>query len=94
MIESPDAQQQLQQQLRKLAEVERDYIIATLERLSWKVRGKDGTAIALGLPPTILESRMKKNWKFGVRCDGRELKHLARNSRGDAGRWLKSDAAW
>jgi formate hydrogenlyase transcriptional activator len=56
VIESPDAQQQL----RKLAEVEREYIIATLERLSWKVRGKDGAAIALGLPPTILESRMKK----------------------------------
>ncbi len=60
VIESPDVQQQVQQKLRKLAEVEREHIIATLERLSWKVRGKDGAAIALGLPPTTLESRMKK----------------------------------
>ncbi len=65
VIESPaeqqEVQQEVQQKLSKFAEVVKDYIIAILERLSWK---------------------------------GPELKHIARNSKGDAARWLKSDAAW
>ncbi|MDE0593796.1 MAG: hypothetical protein OSB65_01005 [Roseibacillus sp.] len=61
VIESPAEQQEVQQKLSKFAEVVKEYIIAILERLSWK---------------------------------GPELKHIARNSKGDAARWLKSDAAW
>lgn len=47
-------------EIQKLADHERDYIVAVLNRLSWKVRGNDGAAASLGLPPTTLESRMKK----------------------------------
>ncbi len=61
VIESPAEQQEVQQKLSKFAEVVKEYIIAILERLSWK---------------------------------GPELKHIARNSKGDGARWLKSDAAW
>jgi len=40
--------------------VERDYIIKVLETTNWKIRGKNGAAEILGMPPTTLESRMKK----------------------------------
>src|SRR5262249_2928447 len=43
-----------------LEEVERAHILATLERAGWKVSGAGGAAVALGLKPTTLESRMKK----------------------------------
>jgi transcriptional regulator with GAF, ATPase, and Fis domain len=43
-----------------LLEVERQHIVATLERMRWKVSGPGGAAEALGLKPTTLEARMKK----------------------------------
>lgn len=43
-----------------LADVERRHILQTLERLSWRVSGPRGAAVALGLKPTTLESRMKR----------------------------------
>lgn len=51
-------------QARTLDEVQKDYIIRTLERTRWRVRGKRGAAEILGLKPTTLESRMAK---LGVR---------------------------
>ncbi len=44
----------------RLNEVEREHILATLERTGWKVSGPRGAAAALGLKPTTLESRMKR----------------------------------
>src|SRR5512147_2680266 len=44
----------------RLNEVEKEHILATLERTGWKVSGPRGAAAALGLKPTTLESRMKK----------------------------------
>jgi transcriptional regulator with GAF, ATPase, and Fis domain len=44
----------------QLIEVERQHILATLERSRWKVSGPGGAAEALGLKPTTLEARMKK----------------------------------
>ena len=46
--------------LQKLDDVEREHIIAVLERTNWKVSGEKGAAKILGLNPTTLEARMKK----------------------------------
>ncbi len=43
-----------------LEEVERAHIVEVLEGTAWRVSGDGGAAALLGLPPTTLESRMKK----------------------------------
>jgi PAS domain S-box-containing protein len=43
-----------------LAEVERDYIIRTLEEVHWKIEGQHGAAEILGLNPSTLRTRMAK----------------------------------
>lgn len=43
-----------------LAEMERKHIGETLERVHWRISGKQGAANLLGLKPTTLHSRMKK----------------------------------
>jgi transcriptional regulator with GAF, ATPase, and Fis domain len=43
-----------------LEEVERAHILRVLEMTGWRVRGENGAAAILGLPPTTLESRMAK----------------------------------
>jgi PAS domain S-box-containing protein len=43
-----------------LDEVERAHILRVLQMTGWRVRGKNGAATILGLPPTTLESRMAK----------------------------------
>ena len=43
-----------------LDEVQRSHILNTLSAVGWKVRGADGAAKTLGLPPSTLRSRMKK----------------------------------
>lgn len=45
---------------KKLQELEREHIIATLQSANWKVSGEKGAAKILGLNPTTLEARMKK----------------------------------
>jgi PAS domain S-box-containing protein len=45
---------------RTLDEIEKDHIIAVLERTQWRVRGENGAAKILGLKPTTLDARMKK----------------------------------
>jgi formate hydrogenlyase transcriptional activator len=47
-----------------LEQVERQHITSVLERTHWRVRGENGAAALLGIPPTTLESRMAK---LGVR---------------------------
>jgi PAS domain S-box-containing protein len=47
-----------------LEEVERAHILRVLEMTGWRVRGRDGAANILGLPPTTLDSRMAK---LGIR---------------------------
>lgn len=46
--------------LRQLDEVEKEHIIAVLEKTHWKVSGEKGAAKILGLNATTLEARMKK----------------------------------
>ena len=43
-----------------LEEVERDYIIRTLENTGWRIEGKYGAARILGLNPSTLRTRMLK----------------------------------
>jgi transcriptional regulator with GAF, ATPase, and Fis domain len=43
-----------------LQEVERKHIRDVLERVHWRISGKQGAAEILGLRPTTLHSRMKK----------------------------------
>jgi PAS domain S-box-containing protein len=44
----------------KLDEVEKEHIIAVLDKTNWKVSGEKGAAKILGLNATTLEARMKK----------------------------------
>jgi transcriptional regulator with GAF, ATPase, and Fis domain len=46
--------------LRRLNEVESDYLRSVLQATQWRVRGQGGAAEVLGLKPTTLEARMKK----------------------------------
>jgi transcriptional regulator with GAF, ATPase, and Fis domain len=43
-----------------LKNVERRHILSTLDKTGWRVRGKNGAAALLELPPSTLESKMKK----------------------------------
>ena len=43
-----------------LAEAERQHILKTLERTSWRIKGPNGAAQPLGLKPGTLYSRMRK----------------------------------
>ena len=54
---------------RTLAQLERDHIVATLERLQWRVEGPGGAAAALGINASTLRSRMQKH---GIQRPGSE----------------------
>jgi len=45
---------------RTLEQVERDHIVATLERVDWRVTGSGGAADVLAINPSTLRSRMRK----------------------------------
>jgi DNA-binding NtrC family response regulator len=53
--------------MRTLEQLERDYIVATLERLQWQIAGAGGAAEALGINASTLRSRMQK---LGIRRPG------------------------
>ena len=44
----------------KLADVEREHILAVLKSSGWRIRGASGAANRLGMKPTTLETRMAK----------------------------------
>ena len=52
-----------------LQEMEKHYIIQTLEQTNWKIRGADGAANYLRIHPSTLYSRMKK---LGIRKNNKE----------------------
>ena len=47
-----------------LEDVERSHILRVLEQAGGRIRGTEGAAEVLGLPPTTLEARMTK---LGIR---------------------------
>ena len=51
-----------------LEEVERQHIVATLERLHWRLEGEGGAAAVLGINASTLRSRMRK---LGIQRPGR-----------------------
>ena len=56
----PNAAQDKKTNLRRLDEVDTEYLRQVLESTHWRVRGPGGAAEVLGLKPTTLEARMKK----------------------------------
>jgi transcriptional regulator with GAF, ATPase, and Fis domain len=44
-----------------LTDLERDHIVATLERTYWRLEGEDGAAALLGMNPSTLRSRIRKH---------------------------------
>jgi formate hydrogenlyase transcriptional activator len=57
-----------------LANIERVYILDTLQRTNWVVGGREGAAAKLGLPRTTLIARMRKH---GISRGTRELRETA-----------------
>jgi DNA-binding NtrC family response regulator len=51
-----------------LRDVERRHIVSVLDLSGWRVRGTNGAAEILGIPPTTLEARMTK---LGIRRPSR-----------------------
>jgi PAS domain S-box-containing protein len=51
------------QDLKALADLERDHIICVLQKTNWRVEGKKGAAFILDMNPSTLRARMRK---FGI----------------------------
>jgi len=49
------------QDVKALGEVERDYIIQVLQKTGWRIEGKDGAALVVGLNASTLRGRMRKH---------------------------------
>ena len=46
---------------KRLTDLERGHIVATLERTHWRLEGENGAAALLGMNPSTLRSRMRKH---------------------------------
>lgn len=56
--------EQSAQDVKALAELERDHILQVLRKTGWRIEGKSGAALLLGLNPSTLRARIRK---FGIR---------------------------
>jgi PAS domain S-box-containing protein len=54
------------QEIKVLADLEQHHIIQVLQKTGWRVEGKNGAALLLGMHPSTLRARMRK---FGIRRD-------------------------
>ena len=52
------------QDVRDLAEMEQHHILQVLQQTGWRIEGKDGAALLLGLNPSTLRARIRK---YGIR---------------------------
>jgi formate hydrogenlyase transcriptional activator len=52
------------QDVKDLAELEHDHILQVLQQTGWRIEGKNGAAVLLGLNPSTLRARMRK---YGIR---------------------------
>ena len=55
------AGEQQTQDPKALIDMERDHILQALERAGWRIEGKKGAAAMLGLNPSTLRGRMRKD---------------------------------
>jgi transcriptional regulator with GAF, ATPase, and Fis domain len=55
MAEEPSGEE-----VKALAELEQDHIIQVLRKTSWRIEGKNGAAVLLGLNSSTLRARMRK----------------------------------
>jgi transcriptional regulator with GAF, ATPase, and Fis domain len=60
----PKAGSQAGQDVKNIAELEREHICQVLQTTGWRVEGPKGAAILLGLNPSTLRARMRK---YGIR---------------------------
>jgi PAS domain S-box-containing protein len=52
--------EQTEQDVKALAELEQDHILQVLLKTGWRIEGKNGAALLLGLNPSTLRARMRK----------------------------------
>jgi formate hydrogenlyase transcriptional activator len=52
------------QDVKALSDLEQLHIIQVLQKTGWRVEGKNGAALLLGINPSTLRARMRK---FGIR---------------------------
>jgi formate hydrogenlyase transcriptional activator len=73
-VEIPQVGNTIELADRKLDDVVKKHIINVLERTNWRISGNQGAAKILGLPPTTLESKMKK---LGIkRSDNHQIRPI------------------
>ena len=60
-VNTVQADGQEAQDCKGLAELERDHILQALEKTGWRIEGKKGAAAMLGLNPSTLRGRMRKD---------------------------------
>jgi DNA-binding NtrC family response regulator len=48
------------QDVKVLAEMEHDHVLKVLQKTGWRIEGKNGAAVLLGLNPSTLRARMRK----------------------------------
>ena len=48
------------EEVKVLAELEQDHILQVLHKTGWRIEGKDGAALLLGLNPSTLRARIRK----------------------------------
>jgi len=60
-----------------IEEIERNQIVAALERTRWVVAGSNGAAARLGMKPSTLQARMQK---LGIVRNSRPIENATSNS--------------
>ncbi len=60
IVDVPDASMTTAATSMSMEDVERNHITSVMEKVGWRVRGKNGAAEILGLKPTTLDSRIIK----------------------------------
>jgi len=60
-VNSPKTGELEAQECKALGDIERDHIFQALEKTGWRIEGKNGAAAMLGLNPSTLRGRMRKD---------------------------------
>jgi transcriptional regulator with GAF, ATPase, and Fis domain len=58
-IEIPTPSENNVKTIQQLQQLERENLILALEKSQWRVAGKNGAALLVGMPPSTFQSRMK-----------------------------------